>query len=181
MIYTGIADISGLSMAENYIFTKDAFQEYINHLEEDGKLIFMFHQYEDLTRGILTAVEVLMENGISQSTAFKHIAIINNSMSHGNGNDDIFMPVFIFKESPFSQEEAEEIAKTSFVLGFKPIFLPSVFEEDSIYASLASGETTYRNFIKYNIYNIKPTTDNSPFFYNFEKGIPENLLILFII
>jgi len=63
-------------------------------------------------------------------------------------------------------------------LGFQPVYFPYV-HESSIFASLFSGRKSLSDWISLMPFNASPATDDSPFFYNDERGPPSALSSLF--
>jgi hypothetical protein len=57
-----------------------------------------------------------------------------------------------------------------------PLFLTGTYE--ALFKSLASGEETLDQFLTQKDYNLFPTTDDSPFFFNLTPGLPGPLKTL---
>ncbi len=174
LVYTQTASMIGYSLAENYIFTKEAFIDYIDHLDKDGRVVMLLHDSRDLLKAFVTAISVLQDRGISPEQALKHLAIINNSTMVTP-----HMPLFILKKSPFTPEEATAVFRMALTLEKIPLFIPYVYEE-GLY-SLIGRELSLKEFISRSVINVKPAVDDCPFFYNFNKGVPRLLGILFLI
>ncbi len=60
-----------------------------------------------------------------------------------------------------------------------PLYLPKVYE--SLFAGLTSGEITLQKFLVQTDYNLFPTSDDQPFFFNLNPGLPQALKTLLII
>jgi len=82
------------------------------------------------------------------------------------------------KESKFTHPEVAEIAELALEAKFTPLFLPYL-EKGMFYSLVSKGEESLRGFISYTNARIGPATDNSPFFYQFNKGIPRELKRIF--
>jgi len=175
LVHTETASMLGFPLTENYIFTKEAFLDYLEHLDEDGRLVMVLHDISDLTKAFVTAISVLQDRGIGLEQALKHLTIINNSdtaIPH--------MPLFILKKSPFTPEEATAVFGTALVLEKRPLFIPYVYKEAPY--SLIGTQMSLEEFVsRPPVININPAVDDSPFFYNFHKGVPPFLKTLFLI
>jgi len=178
LVYTQAASMIGYPLAENYIFTKEAFVDYLDHLDKDGRVVMLLHDSEDLMKVFVTAISVLGDKGVSPENASKHMVIINDFMGIRDP-DLVHMPLFILKESPFTPEEATVVLKTALVLEKIPLFIPYVYEEGPY--SLIGTKTGLKEFISHSVINLKPAVDDSPFFYNFNKGVPPLLRTLLLI
>ncbi len=178
LVYTQTASMLGYSLVENYIFTKEAFVDYLDHLDEDGRVVMLLHDSRDLMKAFATAISVLEDKGFNPEHASKHMVIINGF----GGKEDadlVQMPLFILKKSPFTREEAAVVLRTALVLKKRPLFIPYVYEE-GLY-SLIGRKMSLKEVISRSADNLKPAIDDSPFFYNFDKGVPRLLGILFLI
>ena len=61
------AERSGLVLAENYAFTVEALDTYLDHLASGGRLAFKLYDELTLTRAFVTAVRALVERGDRRS------------------------------------------------------------------------------------------------------------------
>ncbi|RKD31788.1 hypothetical protein [Thermohalobacter berrensis] len=179
MVMTKAIEKGGLNLSENYVFTKEAIREYFKHLEDDGYLSFMFHSTHDMIKGINTVLEVLLEMGVKKENLNEHFIAINsitNSMDEKQ-NSNINMPVVIFKKTLFTNKELsniyDEIVKQDRII----INMPGLKYMD-IYEGISKGELKLSELYDKLTINIKPSTDDRPFFYNFTKGLPNTLKIL---
>jgi len=169
------------SLAEYYIFTEEAVNEYFNHLTENGKLTFVAHNINDLTKIVNTGIKVLIDRGIDEKDVNKYFTIINGmtndqSSVHGDG---IAMPVVIFKNVPLSYSEIESIMTFAYMQNRDMIQIPG--NEIEPYKSLSSGDINFKNLLTSFNYNADPITDDSPFFYNYSKYIPINMIAIVVL
>ena len=176
-VMTGTADTVGYALAENFIYTKEAVKDYFNSLNSDGKLAFILHDAQDLTRMIFTALETLKEIGIPKEHIAEHFIVINRAMS-GNGNHQaIHYPLLLISKSPFSLEQVEQINNKAEENNHLPLYVPGMTENNPVRVFMdhyADPDALYSQLT----FNAKPTSDNKPFFFDFNKGISPILLIL---
>ncbi|WP_425449376.1 hypothetical protein [Dethiothermospora halolimnae] len=181
MVMTNTANNGGLSLSENYIYTKEAVREYFDHLEDDGYLSFMFHGAQDMTRGINTAIEVLLERGIKKEELTNYFVAINNiTNSMGEKHRSrISMPVVIFKKVPFKNQELDSIYREIMKQDRVIMNFPGLMSI-GIYEALSENTIGLEELYNKIPFNSKPAIDDKPFFYDFEKGIPDSLKGLLI-
>ncbi len=177
LVVTDTVDPVGYSLIENYIYTMEAFHNYLDRLELDGRLAFIFHDQNDLLRGLTTALKVLEERGIPSHEGVNHLAMINGT---GISEGVIRQPLLIVKNDPFTNSSADNLLDKAVELNLQPLYIPFSFEE-GVTASIGSGSLSIAEFIDLAPLNIEPTTDNKPFFYNLDKGTPSYLLALLAI
>lgn len=181
MVMTNTAENTMYSLSENYIYTYEAFDSYLNHLKDDGKLSFMVHDENDLTRIANTGIKVLMDRGVSQEKVTDYFVIVNGVTEeekdiHGTM---ISMPLVIFKSTPFKQDELNSIKEISKGQGRE--ILVAQGKNETIYKALAENKISLNQLISSIPFNSKPTTDDSPFFYNYSKFLPMQMVFIFLI
>lgn len=174
-VYTGVAEIAGYALMENYIYTTEAVGQYLSHLNREGYLVFLVHQPGDLTRLFNTLMEILQRNGRSFEEAAKHIFVIHSLPPYAPPSRPIEDMLLIYRNTPFSEAESEKMAKGALALEFTPFF-------SSYFTS--PGKLWLKKFQFRSGLDFNPVSDNSPFFFNYAKGIPaplRNLLVIFLI
>lgn len=175
LVFTQKASMVGYSLSENYVFTKEAFADYLDHLEEDGRVVMLLHDSSDLIKTFVTAISVLQDRGISREQALQQMLIIDGNIAMGTAGLAHY-PLLILRESPFSRKEASDIFRTALIMNKRPLFVPYVYEAEPY--SLIGKNISLKEFISSAPINLKPAVDDSPFFYNFDKGVPPLLGIL---
>ena len=157
-----------LSLSENFVLTKEAFQEYYDHLSPDG-VIYFTRPESQLPRLFTTGREVLTENG-SKDFA-KHFYAFRFPPDAGLQGKS-FVGGFIMKKSAFTEKEINNI--DSLILNmhsetdngvWKPLEgLYSPFAEiKNIYSDILSA-VKLDEFYKQQTSQLEPATDNRPFF-----------------
>ncbi len=176
----GAVTTGALSLRENYLYTTNAFQEYIELLSPDGFLVitrWLQHPpSESLKIGttIISALET-----IPYSSPASHIIALRSLMTG----------TYIVKKSPFTVSEIESLKTFCAEMKFDIIYFPgispewvnryNVLEKPMYYNTLTealSSQDRQQFFSKY-IYNINPATDDRPFFFNFYKAKNISLII----
>lgn len=178
MVMTNSIENTMYSLAEYYIFTQEALNQYFDHLSEDGKLTFMLHDTKDLMKVVNTGIKVLMDRGVQEKDVTKYFVIINGitkseGAAHGS---QVAMPLVIFKNKSFSQEEINSVVSAANMQNRDMIHYTGY--EIEPYRSLATGKMNYKQLIDNIGFNSKPISDNSPFFYNNSKFVPSEMLYI---
>jgi predicted membrane-bound spermidine synthase len=171
---TNAAIASGaLSLTENYMFTKEAFEDYYDHLTDSGVLYFTRPEFQ-LARVFSTAREVLEENNVKDPLNHFY-AFTYHDTENPNGRKSFFA-AFIMSKAALSQEQVDRM--TSFIGLSKsdiPVILYDPFNtEKNIYDSILTVKSLpalYRDYP----FEIKPATDNNPYFNHHTRWSSLNL------
>lgn len=166
----------GYALAENYLFTVNSFKDFLNILNDEGLIAVVAHDQLEVYRLMSIAFRLFEEQGLDSEEIMRHIMIIGDLQSH-----HLSRPVLILKKTPFTNQLASVIYEQAIGAGLMPIHVPSVYTlDDPILVALANGKTTMDLVVSSIPSDITPPTDNNPFFYKFEKGIPLTLFQLLI-
>ncbi|WP_432402499.1 hypothetical protein [Wukongibacter sp. M2B1] len=181
MVMTNAIENTMYSLSENYLFTEEAFEKYLEKLNENGKLSFMTHSALDMTKIVNTGIKVLMDKGVSQEDITNHFVIVNGaSEKHRSVHGDmISMPMIIFKKDPFTQNEIRSLLEITSYQSRQLVHYPS--GEYELYRQLRDKEISYNDMIETYDLNVKPINDNSPFFYNYTNLVPKEIIVIGIL
>ena len=177
-VMTQAAETIGYSLAENFIFTKEAVKDYWLALNESGKLSFILHDKHDLTRMLLTVVEALTDTGMPRSLISKQIVIVS-SRAHGDSADGIHMPLLMVKKGPYTPSEITDLQALIAAGRHRPVYIPNAVE-DKFFKQLiddpdsSTAESAYASGKE----NFSPTSDNKPYFFDYSNGVDYRLLLL---
>ena len=165
----------GYALVENYLYTMEAFQEYFDHLSDRG-VLSMTRFYREIPKLVTTAVAVLQSRGIPPSEAAKHIAVTTWEYEPGR-----VIALFMLKKTPFSPEQADIIRSKTLEMGSNnTLFYVPYFYVQEPYSLLFNGTISLEDFYSLSTKRIRPATDDSPYFFCFEKSLPQNLSTLTI-
>ncbi|KAJ53543.1 SAM-dependent methyltransferase [Clostridium tetanomorphum] len=181
MVMTNSVENTMYSLSEYYIFTEEALNQYFNHLSEDGKLSFMVHNSKDLMKVVNTGIKVLINKGVQEKDVTNYFVIVDGITKEQKNvhRKQVVMPLVIFKNKPFTQENINSILNTAKMQN--RYMLHYSRNEMEPYKFLGTGEMTYNQIIDSISFNSKPITDNSPFFYNNSKSIPIEMTFIIIL
>ena len=191
----------GYALSENYLYTVEAFKQYLNHLDGNNGMLVMVRWSTELPRLMPLVVESLRqeETGKSIQEIAKQIMVVEDrpGLSFGSNEQRTHYPVLVMvKNSPFTGLELdlakERIAKND----AKVIAMPGGFVQPPYDRLLLSSESNGNGYSQQQrkqqqlsqvssdpqarisaSFGLKPPTDDSPFYFANEQ-IPKQLIIL---
>jgi len=171
------------TMVENYLYTKEAFVDYLHRLKDDGILTvsrYAFRIPRETARVFATALAALKEIGIDDPT--RHVIV----------NIDEDWGTVLIKRVPFTPGEIEKIEGLGAQWPHTVVYYPGLEEEPltdellerhgrkvldavpfegavNVYAALAQSyrQGTESEFFERYPYDLRPVSDDRPFFYHF--------------
>ena len=177
------ADFYGLT--ENYLFTMEALADYLDGLSENGTLYFTMHARQEVYKMLANYLEIQKKMGVDQIEALKKIYIYSNGMN----------PVLVINKKPFEEKMIEEVHLTAHYLELDQdvFYFPYIKQEgldtivqnvnykwymlDNILYDISSGTYPQSKLWETAPMNLKPVTDDSPYFFNYNNGIPDAMII----
>lgn len=179
-------NVGSYALTENHLFTYNAFAEYTAALNEEGLLIIVAHYNPEVYRLVSNALKFFEVRGIPPAEAMRHIVVI--------GTNDA--PAFIMKKTPFSEDDAKvfyDILRRLSQRG-ESTFIPYIPQHiirynnptpdqaepahvinDALYA-VSTGNMDLDTFISSHPENISWISDDSPFFYQMKRWLPNEIL-----
>jgi hypothetical protein len=96
------------------------------------------------------------------------------------GHSHSALPLFMLKKTPISESQAEFIRSKAGEMGLESSFVPvpNLVPADPALRALYFGDVSIDELVPEATFNMKAPTDDNPFFYNFELGIPLDLAML---
>lgn len=172
-------------MSESYLYTKEAFRSYFEHLSDDGSLSVMrwlLWPPRETLKVAVTAAEVLKEMGAEHPE--NHIVIIG----------DAHLASVVVKKRPFTWTEINEMSEiivstdvlrfvyapgfSAGVRYYDPLVQRVNFATEQAFELIGSGFLAFFDaleegeedaFVENYYFNIEPVSDDSPFFFNYFK------------
>jgi hypothetical protein len=145
------------TLTENSLYTTDAFEDYLDHLTDDGVLSISRWMFDGL-RLVSLAQEAFAKRG---ADAAPRIAIMRF---------DRVMTMLV-KREPFRAEEIEKLAGESRALGFEIVYLPGVTTQApppgpvGDFARLILAPDRHAFYRSYPL-DVTPVGDDRPFFFH---------------
>ncbi len=158
-VLSSTAGITNLN--ENYLLTKEAFEDYYNNLNENGVIVItrwlLFPPRESL-RLMSLALEISDKKNIAIFRSWTTVTLL-------------------ISRNELSDERINKIKNFLDKNKFDIIYLPANFEpnkygkfkEPYYYNSVKKIIEDRNEFYKEYLFNVKPVTDNKPFYFNFFK------------
>lgn len=185
----------GYALSENYLYTVEAFRQYLQHLDEDNGMLVMVRWNIELPRLMPLIVESLrQETGKNAEEISRHVAIVEDRPGlyfGANENRTIYPVLVMLKNKPFTSSEISIINERARENNAELFVLPGVYAQPP-YDELLTVNSQFepnkqqqgleRNIEteKLNsIIELEPPTDDSPFFFAREK-VPEQMILLLV-
>ncbi len=173
-VVTIAAERDGYSLVENTAYTIEAFESYLDHLRPEGQLALKLYDEPTLTRSLATTIAAFKRRGLTDAESLEHIIVLLDA------NVDPPIPLLMVRNSSYTAEDALSIGAVARDVGFRPLFLPGIWAEAPLDV-VANGSATLDEIIADVDDDFSPTTDNRPFFFQFERGVPATLRPLLLV
>ncbi|MBP1156945.1 MULTISPECIES: spermine synthase [unclassified Paenibacillus] len=165
----------GLSLSENYMFTREAVADYIDKLNSGGRLGILLHNEMELYKVLYAAVSYFRKAGVPEAEIGQHIAVVGTYQHLGHvveGMDGhrITRPLLLVNKQPFTPSNAASLLSSIRGIQQIPIHIPYVHDRFE-----AMGEWMNQAEL-----NLEANTDDKPFFYSKGQGISPLLPALLI-
>jgi hypothetical protein len=150
------------ALTENYLYTVEAFKDYLARLKGDGVMSFMRARSSpphDAIKGIGIAVEALLELGITDPGRHMIVSAVQS-------------PYFAYREmvhvmiklSAFSASEIANVGEARRRLHFEDLYTPGTSGGDDATRQLIEGRDRARVYAAFP-FDMEPTTDDRPFYF----------------
>jgi predicted membrane-bound spermidine synthase len=157
-----------LSLAENYVLTREAFEDYLDHLTSDGAIFFTRPEFQ-IPRLVSTAREVFTKRGMG--------SIDNHVLAFSQGGQMelpgrlSFLAGFLLKKSSILPEELRQIrdvlnpkvASGEAAPKLTILYAPDERPADSLCAQIVAAPQLEDVFLKSDS-QLAAATDDNPFF-----------------
>lgn len=167
-VVTAAAERDGYALVENDAYTVEAIETYLAHLNDGGIVALKLYDEITLIRATTTALAALARSGVDETEAMLHLLAL------ADPGADPPVPLLLIRNRPFSREDALTLGAVANDVGFVPYYLPHVWAEPP-FDELSSGAHSLAQFVATAADDISPTSDDRPFFFQFERGVPGNL------
>ncbi len=157
-----------LSLAESYVLTREAFEDYLDHLNPDGAIFFTRPEFQ-IPRLLSTAREVFERRGMGSIA--NHVFAFSEVEREPTPGHLSFVAGFLLKKSEFLPAEVKqirgilnaEIGPGKEAVSIKTLYAPGERPTDSLFAQIVGAphlEEVFRN----NDLQLAAATDDKPFF-----------------
>lgn len=168
---SGVDTFSALStgayaLSENFIYTAEAFDAYLEHLTDNGILNVsraLFQPPRETLRLIATELDALVRRGVAEP--FRHLMVL---AGHGQNSPGHWAQTLV-KRSPFTDAEVDALTAWTESLGFEVLYDPYRGRDNELDALSRTSVDQRAVFIAAHAVNIAPATDDRPFFFQFYR------------
>jgi MFS family permease len=186
----------GYALSENYLYTVEAFGQYLQHLDKNNGMLVMVRWNIELPRLMPLLIESLrQETGKSIQEVGKQMIVVEDrpGLYFGPDNKRAIYPVLVMlKNRPFTNSEISLVTERVSDNDAQAFVIPGVYAAppyDKLLMDENNLEKNQRQLgNRHDISNydgikavmgLRPPTDDSPFFFAREK-IPSQMIILLI-
>ncbi len=174
---TQAAERTGYALTENYLYTVEAFQEYLDHLKPGGQLVFKVHDQPELERVIRTATRALEARGIPSDQLSWYLEALSEPEMPSQHSGAIMYPLLVVRREPYTLGQARQQVSAALASGYAPLYLPGVGGIGPL-AGLNASSGQPLGPDSTGAEALPPTTDDRPFFYLYSSGPPPVSLVL---
>ena len=176
LVYAEAADLVGYALAENYLFTREAFAAYLDHLAAGGRLALVVHNHELMLRVVATLGQLWQERGEEPGRVLDHLVVVNGTRGDSK-REEAYRPLLLVQQKPYTAFQVGRLREALEELDLDPYFLPGL-RERSVFTSLR--DKGLEAFIATARLDVSPVTDNRPFFYDLTPGLDPKLARLLL-
>jgi hypothetical protein len=153
-----------LSLSENYVLTKEAFEDYFDHLTDSGIIYFTRPEFQ-LPRLFSTGREVLEEKGVKNASLHFFAFTFPGPATPLFRGRKSFFAVFVMSKSPLSPMLVTKMDSFAHLqTSPSPVVLYNPYNPvNNIYDSILQTPDLAKLYKNYP-FEISPATDNEPFF-----------------
>jgi hypothetical protein len=151
----------GFTLSESYLYTVEAFETYLRRLNDDGVLTlgrWVFRQPQQMIRVIALAVEA-MDRIYPGEYGSRFFLVSDSSYEQGGG----IPGVVLIKKKPFTDDELNTLRQAAAISGYNVLYDPAMTASNP-YRELITTTNRAEFFDRYPL-NIRPPTDDKPFFF----------------
>ena len=171
---SGVDTLTALSsgayaMAENYLYTVESIDDALNRLKSDGVLSYsrwLFEPPRETLRLTTTMLEALRRRGIENPS--RHLVIVKGEWWPEPGKRESWANTIV-KKTPFTEAELAKIRRWAAGNQFSLVYDPFVAGDNEFDAVLRADQAGREAFYSSYRYELSPSTDNRPFFFNYHK------------
>jgi hypothetical protein len=149
------------ALSENSLYTVEAFEEYLEHLNPDGIIAITrweFSEPREALRVVSVGMEALHRLGVADPR--RNFIVV----SEGDLDEDGIPVVVLTKRTAFTPEEEQAVRlHLAIYPALTPLYLPSQPQSNPFSQLIAQNDPTA--FARTYTYNVAPVSDNAPFFF----------------
>lgn len=167
----------GFALTESFLLTEEAVGDYLDHLTPQGQLLIITHDELAVVRLLRLALDAMAVRGIGPGSAMQHIYVLGSFP----------YPVVVIGKQPFSPELALPLLQQIRQAGYstRASYVPHIQQQGAINPMLQAlglgllDLAAVERIVAEHGHDISRVTDNRPFFYKTDPGLPQPVVVLF--
>ncbi|HEX4516201.1 MAG TPA: hypothetical protein VH054_21790 [Polyangiaceae bacterium] len=161
--FTALA-AGSMVLAENYLYTEEAIRDLVGHLADGGVLSY--------SRWLMTPPRETLKLDVTAFAALRKLGVADPSRSFlivAGGPIEGRWADTMIKRTPFEPAEVEAMRAWAHEMDFDIIYDPLAPGTNEFDAYLRASDAEQRRFLETYRYDVTPTTDDRPFFFQFYR------------
>jgi len=153
----------GYTLTESYLYTVEAFEDYLARLSNDGLLSvsrWEFRRPRESLRVVAVALKALERRGTKNPE--RHIVVVLENVHDRKGI--MRMGTVLVSRSPLSREKIASVVRKADDLGLEVAYASGTDRRNPIFTELIESSDR-RSFFDSYPFDVEPVFDNSPFFF----------------
>lgn len=153
-----------LALSESYLYTSEAVNDLLNHLGPNGVLSYsrwLFNPPREALRLVVTIREALRLRGVKDART--HVVVVSGGPPTGEWADTMV------KNAPFTETEILELRAWADERHFHVLYDPFSLQTGRFDRYLNASESEQKNFVDSYLFDISPSRDDKPFFFQFYR------------
>lgn len=166
----------GFALTESYLLTQQAINDYYQRLTDQGQLLIITHDELEVLRLVRVMLDAMQDNGIDTANAMQHLYVLGSFP----------YPIVVLSKTPFETDITrsliQQVQQNDFSIGAS--YIPHLLQPGAgnpMLQALAQGNTdisAVEGYIQDLGHTIAAVTDDKPFFYNRDLGLPPSILLM---
>ena len=150
------------ALSENNLYTTDAFRDYLNHLTDDGLMVFTRWGFEPPRESLrLLSLAIAALGQLHESEPWRHVVVLRDRAQNINAFGALDT-VLIFRK-PLADADVARVRTALSQTNLKSLYMPGDSPSNAFGELLKSADPAvfWQNYQ----YNVTPVDDDRPFFF----------------
>lgn len=170
-------DVREATFLESTVYTVEAFGAYLDHLEAGGRLAIIINREDLLDRLIVTLLAALEQRGVAPVDAMRRVLALHDPGPEAGA----YAFLLVATPEPLPERTVATTVDSALARGFQVHFAPGIEAGSVGLRAIAAGRLGPGAFARdYPEYRIDPTTDDRPYFFQWERSPNRHLVSLLV-
>lgn len=195
LIYMALAKTAttatlGLALGDNYLYTVEAFVDYLSHLAPGGMVALLLQDRIQIDRTSIIALAALQRLGEPDSAAAARHLVLARVPEARFAEAGPYRHLLLLGRDPLTPDTVTAISQELKSRGLEPLFLPGLLAPEPYAAALQPGTGAAETAAAYAAFypryqghtvNLDPVTDDCPFYADFSRWLHPQLQQLLVL